>query len=314
MVSPSTALKAQSTLGMMFWMGMTAFPEALMPGHRGSFDCPKAARGAAPCSVTNQKVVLFNMFSLFGIQNLFWSSISAALARDAVSSKTQSVACFSSLCIWIFLFVNDLVMLFDPEEMGISFLPKEAQYGASLQLRGNLVMWAGFGALLYSAWKESGSVMPSTDVKTLLLPSGQFGTALTVFIVNCLLWGVPMCLLRQPMLDGFARGFMDGFSPLIKKMVFLMMGQAGKMMVCNALNMAAIASVGDEDANYRMLRATSLGYMFYMGSFAKDVLVEMQLDGYENQGRAIMWFLNLAVCFYTMDAWAKASFTLKKTK
>ena len=43
-------------------------------------------------------------------------------------------------------------------------------------------------------------------------------------------------------------------------------------------------------------------------------LEEMQLDGYENQGRAIMWFLNLAICFYTMDAWAKASFTLKKSK
>ena len=310
MVSPSTALKAQSTLGMMFWMGMTAFPSRLLP--EGCFDCPKAARGAAPCSVTNQKVVLFNMFSLFGIQNLFWSSISAALARDAVSSKTQSVACFSSLCIWIFLFVNDLVKLifnpFSSEEM-----PKEAQYGASLNLRGSLVMWAGFGALLYSAWKESGSVMPSTDVKTLLLPSGQFGTALTVFIVNCLLWGVPMCLLRQPMLDGFARGFMDGFSPLIKKMVFLMMGQAGKMMVCNALNMAAIASVGDEDANYRMLRATSLGYMFYMGSFAKDSIVNLAID-YENPGFAFMWFLNLAIFWYTGDAWGKAAFTLKKSK
>ena len=313
MVSPSTALKAQSTLGMMFWMGMTAFPEALTSAYSMNFfDCPKAARGAAPCSVTNQKVVLFNMFSLFGIQNLFWSSISAALARDAVSSKTQSVACFSSLCIWIFLFVNDLVKLifnpFSSEEM-----PKEAQYGASLNLRGSLVMWAGFGALLYSAWKESGSVMPSTDVKTLLLPSGQFGTALTVFIVNCLLWGVPMCLLRQPMLDGFARGFMDGFSPLIKKMVFLMMGQAGKMMVCNALNMAAIASVGDEDANYRMLRATSLGYMFYMGSFAKDSIVNLAID-YENPGFAFMWFLNLAIFWYTGDAWGKAAFTLKKSK
>ena len=306
MVSPSTALKAQSALCMMFWMGMTAFPEALTSAYSlNFFDCPKAARGSAPCSVTNQKAVLYNMMSLFGIQILFWSIISAALARDAVSSKAQSVACFSSLCIWVFFFVNDTISLLDPEFP--EELPKDALYG-------NLVMWAGFAALLYSAWKESGSVMPSTDVKTLLLPSGQFGKALTLIIVNNLIWGLPMCLLRQPMLDGFARGFMDGFSPLIKKMVFLMMGQAGKMMVCNALNMAAIASVGDEDANYRMLRATSLGYMFYMGSFAKDVLVEMQLDGYENQGRAIMWFLNLAVCFYTMDAWAKASFTLKKTK
>ena len=283
-----------------------------MPGHRGSFDCPKAARGAAPCSVTNQKVVLFNMFSLFGIQMLFWSIISAALARDAVSSKTQSVACFSSLCIWIFLFVNDLVVLFNPEWP--EEMPKEGAEGARTVLYGSLVMWAGFGALLYSAWKESGSVMPSTDVKTLLLPSGQFGTAITVIIVNSLMWCLPMCFLRQPFIDSFTRGFMDGFSPLITKMTFAMVGQAGKMMLCNALSTAVIASVGDEDANYRMLRATSLGYMFYMGSFAKDVLVEMQLDGYENQGRAIMWFLNLAVCFYTMDAWAKASFTLKKTK
>ena len=305
MVSPSTALKAQSTLGMMFWMGMTAFPEALMPGHRGSFDCPKAARGAAPCSVTNQKAVLFNMFSLFGIQILFWSIVSAALARDAVSSKAQSVACFSSLCIWLFFLVNDFISMRDPEWP--EELPKDAQYG-------NLVMWAGFGALMYSAWKESGSVMPSTDVKTLLLPSGQFGTAITLIIVNNLLWGVPICLLRQPFMDGFMGSFMDGFSPLITKMTFAMVGQAGKMMLCNALSTAMIASVGDEDAQYRTLRATSLGYMFYMGSFAKDVLVEMQLDGYENQGRAIMWFLNLAICFYTMDAWAKASFTLKKTK
>ena len=49
-------------------------------------------------------------------------------------------------------------------------------------------------------------------------PPDQFGTALTVFIVNAM-GAYTMCLLRQPMLDGFARGFMDGFSPLIKKMV-----------------------------------------------------------------------------------------------
>ena len=308
MVSPSTALKAQSTLGMMFWMGMTAFPEALMPA---GFDCPKAARGAAPCSVTNQKVVLFNMFSLFGIQKLFWSIISAALARDAVSSKTQSVACFSSLCIWIFLFVNDLVVLFNPEWP--EEMPKEGAEGARTVLYGSLVMWAGFGALLYSAWKESGSVMPSTDVKTLLLPSGPLGTGITLIIVNNLLWGLPMCLLRQPMLDGFARGFMDGFSPLIKKMTFSFMGQAGKMILSNAFFHATIASVGDEDAQYRMLRAGSVAYMFYLGSFSKDVLVGLAID-YENPGHAFMWFLDMAIFYYTSNAWAKAPYTLKKSK
>ena len=85
----------------------------------------------------------------------------------------------------------------EPEE-----LPKDGNYA-------NLVMWAGFAALLYSAWKESGSVMPSTDLKKVLLPSGPFGKAITLIIVWYLLWGLPMCLLRQPMLDGFARGFMD---------------------------------------------------------------------------------------------------------
>ena len=256
-------------------------------------------------SVTNQKIMAFQCFSLFGIQILFWGIVSIALARPTVSEKAQSVACFSATCIWIFFLVNDFLSLMDPEWP--EELPKEAQYG-------NLVMWAGFAALMYSAWKESGSVMPSTDVKTLLLPSGQFGTAITVIIVNSLMWSLPMCFLRQPFIDSFTRGFMDGFSPLITKMTFAMVGQAGKMMLCNAISTAMIASVGDEDAQYRTLRATSLGYMFYMGSFAKDVLVEMQLDGYENQGRAIMWFLNLAICFYTMDAWAKASFTLKKSK
>jgi hypothetical protein len=185
-------------------------------------------------------------------------------------------------------------------------MPKDALYG-------NLVMWAGFAALLYSAWKESGSVMPSTDVKALLLPSGPFGTAITLIIVNNLLWGLPMCLLRQPFLDSFARGFMDGFSTLIKKMCFNFLGQTGKMILCNAFNTAAIASVGDEDAQYRMLRAGSLGYMFYMGSFSKDILVGIATD-YENPGRAFMWFWNLAIFYYTSDAWAKAPFTLKKSK
>ena len=305
MVSPSTALRAQAALCAAFWMGMTAFPAKLTSAYAlDFFDCPKAGRGAAPCSVTNQKIMAFQCFSLFGIQILFWGIVSIALARPTVSEKAQSVACFSATCIWIFFLVNDFLSLMDPEWP--EELPKEAQYG-------NLVMWAGFAALMYSAWKESGSVMPSTDVKTLLLPSGQFGKALTLIIVNNLIWGLPMCLLRQPMLDGFARGFMDGFSPLIKKMVFSFMGQAGKMMVCNALNMAAIASVGDEDAQYRLLRATSLGYMFYMGSFSKDSIVNLAID-YENPGFAFMWFLNLAIFWYTGDAWGKAAFTLKKSK
>ena len=305
MVSPSTALKAQAALGMMFWMGMTAFPEALTSAYSlGFFDCPKAVRGAAPCSVVNQKVITYNMMSLFGMQIFFWSLASAALARDAVSSKTQSVACFSSLCIWLFFLANDTISLLDPEWP--KEMPKDALYG-------NLVMWAGFAALLYSAWKESGSVMPSTDVKALLLPSGPFGTAITLIIVNNLLWGLPMCLLRQPFLDAFAGGFMDGFSTLIKKMSFNMLGQAGKMILCNAFNTATIASVGDEDAQYRMLRAGSLGYMFYMGSFSKDVLVGIAIN-YENPGHAFMWFWNLAIFFYTSDAWAKAPYTLKKSK
>lgn len=305
MVSPSTALRAQAALCAAFWMGMTAFPAKLTSAYAlDFFDCPKAGRGAAPCSVTNQKVMTYQCFSLFGIQILFWGIVSIALARPTVSEKAQSVACFSATCIWIFFLVNDFLSLMDPEWP--EELPKEAQYG-------NLVMWAGFAALMYSAWKESGSVMPSTDVKTLLLPSGQFGTAITLIIVNNLLWGVPICLLRQPFMDGFMGSFMDGFSPLIKKLTFAMLGQAGKMMVANAFYTATIASVGDEDAQYRMLRAGSVGYMFYLGAFSKDVLVNLAID-YENPGHAFMWFLNLAIFYYTSNAWAKAPYTLKKSK
>ena len=155
--------------------------------------------------------------------------------------------------------------------------------------------------------------MPSTDLKTVLLPSGQFGTAITVLIGVNLMWGLPVCFLRQAFIDSFTQGFMDGFSPLIKKLVFAMMGQFGKMMLCNAFNLATIASVGDEDAQYRTLRATSLGYMFYLGSFSKDVLVGLAID-YENPGHAFMWFLDMAIFYYTSNAWAKAPYTLKKSK
>ena len=56
MVSPSTALRAQAALCAAFWMGMTAFPAKLTSAYAlDFFDCPKAGRGAAPCSVTNQK-------------------------------------------------------------------------------------------------------------------------------------------------------------------------------------------------------------------------------------------------------------------
>ena len=305
MVSPSTALRAQAALCAAFWMGMTAFPAKLTSAYAlDFFDCPKAGRGAAPCSVTNQKIMAFQCFSLFGIQILFWGIVSIALARPTVSEKAQSVACFSATCIWIFFLVNDFLSLMDPEWP--EELPKEAQYG-------NLVMWAGFAALMYSAWKESGSVMPSTDVKTLLLPSGQFGTAITVLIGVNLMWGLPVCFLRQAFIDSFTQGFMDGFSPLIKKLVFAMMGQFGKMMLCNAFNLATIASVGDEDAQYRMLRAISVAYMFYLGSFSKDVLVGLAID-YENPGHAFMWFLDMAIFYYTSNAWAKAPYTLKKSK
>ena len=73
-----------------------------------------------------------------------------------------------------------------------------------------------------------------------------------------------------------------------------------------------VASVGDEDAQYRMLRAGSVGYMFYLGAFSKDVLVNLAID-YENPGHAFMWFLNLAIFYYTSNAWAKAPYTLKKS-
>ena len=53
--------------------------------------------------------------------------------------------------------------------------------------------------------------------------------------------------------------------------------------------------------------------MFYMGSFSKDSIVNIAID-YENPGFAFMWFLNLAIFYYTGDAWGKAAFTLKKSK
>ena len=304
MVSPSTALRAQAAICAAFWMGMTAFPAKLTSAYAlDFFDCPKAGR-RAPCSVTNQKIMAYQCFSLFGIQILFWGIVSIAL-RAPYRLGEGAVGRVLLGDLHLALLPRERLPLAD----GPRVARGAAQGGAVRQPRDV----GGFAALMYSAWKESGSVVPSTDLKTVLLPSGQFGTAITVLIGVNLMWGLPVCFLRQAFIDPFTQGFMDGFSPLIKKLVFAMMGQFGKMMLCNAFNLATIASVGDEDAQYRMLRAISVAYMFYLGSFSKDVLVGLAID-YENPGHAFMWFLDMAIFYYTSNAWAKAPYTLKKSK
>ena len=303
MVSPSTALRAQAAICAAFWMGMTAFPAKLTSAYAlDFFDCPKAGRGAAPCSVTNQKIMAYQCFSLFGIQILFWGIVSIALARRL--EKAQSVACFSATCIWLFFLLSDFLSLMDPEGV------RGAAQGGAVRQPRDVGGLRRARVLRLEGERLGGAVHRPEDGAP---PVGaQFGTAITVLIgVNLIAQGLPVCFLRQAFIDSFTQGFMDGFSPLIKGSRLRDDGQFGKMMLCNAFNLATIASVGDEDAQYRMLRAISVAYMFYLGSVLRRMCSSASRSA--TRTRATRSCGSWTWPSSTSNAWAKAPYTLKKS-
>ena len=74
MITAYGALKANQMLGLMFALGMTMFPEKMMEGYKAD-------------TFTGSAKVMFQYFmGIFGTQELLLSVLSAAAARDQVTS------------------------------------------------------------------------------------------------------------------------------------------------------------------------------------------------------------------------------------
>ena len=307
MVEASTVLKVMMYLNTIFFIGMTTFPGPFAEGYKLDFSCPaRPARGSPPCDESKNKALIYFAFNLFGIQLGVFGAMCGAMAREGVSKKAQSALLFVSLFSYPFIVISDLYAT-TGEDWNNSGTPKEGIYF-------NTVLFASLTIAAYLAWEGSGAVVPDVNK---LVPTGRFSKAMILNILNSAFFSLPLMFFRQEFLEMYGLGPALTGMGANKWILMLIMGNTGKIIFWNTIATIAICSAegGDkgDETQYRLLRAISVMYMFYMGSFSKDAVVNLAID-YENPGFAFMWFLNLAIFFYTADAWGKAAFTLKKSK
>jgi len=307
MVSASTGLKVFQGFGLLMGMLMTTFPETLLGVYSMDFfDCPTASRfgkAPAPCDVTKNKAIVFNCFNSFGVQILMNGMLFAALARDGVNKKAQSVALLVNAAVYAFFIASDFIATFNPDWP--EKIPMEGIYT-------NFVMWTGFIIVALLAWKESGQVKPNFDK---MMPSGRFGKPLLAGCVNLLMFGVPLVFFRSAMVAQFGwEDLMVGMPKHVDFFIMVILGNMGKMMLANVATMLAVASVApDDDTVYRLIRAASLNGLFFLGSFSKDAVMNLLL-GHTDPMRVIAFLQIFGVTYYQVNAWTGAAFTLTKQK
>ena len=86
----------------------------------------------------------------------------------------------------------------------------------------------------------------------------------------------------------------------------------GKLMLTNTLVIWATCAADpfDDELKYRIIRATSIMMVFFLGSFSKDSLVALT-TGWAEDMRVPTFVQNFVVTYYVLNCWASADFKLK---
>lgn len=301
MVTATTALKTINYVFMLFMIGFCFFPDKMMANYGMDLSCPPSTRRAPPCDERKNVAFIYFVMSIMGVQMMSLVAMNSAMARDGVSPKAQSVTCFCNMIMMLVFVVSDGSYVFSSD------------YPAAFpttEIYGNLVLFSGLAALAYKGWEGSGSVMPNFDS---IIPSGRFGLPYTLGCVNLLFFGLPLLLIRSQFIEMYegASVAYAALTPDLKYFALWMFGNVGKMILCNVATGLCTISAGTEDTNYRLLRAGSMAYMFYLGVMSKDVIIN-QLNGVTDSMRTFTFLQSFAVTFYQIQTWAGAPYTLKK--
>ena len=128
------------------------------------FSCPKYKKGQPVCDQQKNMAAIFGIMAIFGVQMGAFSVTMGAMARDTVSKKAQSVACFMGMCSLLYFSVNDFIYTLSSEWPGT--MPKEGVYF-------NMVLFAGLPPLLHGL-DSTVSVTPNLSR---MIPEGRFARA-----------------------------------------------------------------------------------------------------------------------------------------
>jgi len=295
------ALKTSQLVLTAFTIGMNFFPDKLMEGYKAE-------------TFTGTADTAFKFFlGIFGLVQLLLAMMTSAATRDGVSKSVKSVTCLCSAVIYFFFAVSDSSYAF----RGIcpTAMPVESIYG-------NCAFMLVMGLICIAGWQESGSVMPNRDA---MMPKGRAKKALTAGLVNFSFFAIGCTFFAEPFVDMYIPGVMetlpgaigtkrapvgplDGPVPII----MLFIGNIGKMMFLAIGTTLAIASVGDEDTTFRLLRVYVLHGMFYMGAFAREGMVA-SASGWPQPMRTISFVQSGAVTYYMIETFINMPYKLSVT-
>ena len=182
--------------------------------------------------------------------------------------------------------------------------PKDGVYA-------NAVIWSVLAGLCYSGWQDSGAVKPNTSA---LVPSGKFGLPIIVGLVNWLFYALPLTFMADKFVkEGFGREeLMAGFTQPVNFMLSWLFFNIGLVCLFTAVLQLSLATVDakDETIAYRVLRSSSLIWMYSNGSWSKDAVVN-HLTGFEDPMRLFQFFTNFGLAMWSINTWAKAPVSLK---
>jgi hypothetical protein len=307
MVSAETALKVATFVCAFFFIGMTMFPSPFMDGYGvGFFDCPtKKIKGAPKCDSDFQKHFAMSVLSIFGINIMLFGGVIGGQARPHVGAKAKSVACLLTSLMWGVFSIGDGLRTLKSD------WPEEIEKGP---IYGNVVFFAILSALAYMGWKDSGSVMPNLSVDSVkALWSSKFGKPIVAGVGLLCFYGFPLILISDNFVEFFGRAEqMAGFTQPVNFMLSWLFFNIGLVCLFTAVLQLSLATVDakDETIAYRVLRSSSLIWMYSNGAWSKDAVVN-HLTGFEDPMRLFQFFTNFGLVMWSVNTWAKVPISLK---
>ena len=131
------------------------------------------------------KSFVFSIMNGFGTQMMLFAVVAAAMKRDGVPKKAQSIACGVTAVAYAFNSVETVLRLFV-----IPGWPAEVDQGGMLF---NVALFGGMAYLMYTGWVDAGSAKPDfSAVKD--LHTTKFGKPILAGIALLAFYGIP-CLI-----------------------------------------------------------------------------------------------------------------------
>jgi hypothetical protein len=295
------ALKTTQLVLGGFTLGMCFFPDKLMEGYKAD-------------SFVGTADTAFKFFAgIFGTQQLLMYMLTSLATRDGSSKAVKSVMCLCSAVIFLFFALNDGSKAL----RGIvpTAMPTESIYG-------NSIFFSILGLICIAGWQESGSVMPNRDA---MMPKGRAKKALTAGLVNLSFFAIGCTFFTEPFVDMYLPGVMETLPGAVGTrrvpvgpldgpvpMIMFLVSNIGKIIFFAIGTTLAIASVGDEDTTYRLLRVYVLNGVFSMGGFAREGII-FSASGWSNPLYTVSFLQTGAVTYYMVETFINMPYKLSVT-